>query len=133
MSTSKVTYLGGLRTQSTHLASGNSYLTDAPIDNQGKGEAFSPTDTVATGLANCMLTVMGIKAASLHVDLEGTEAAVTKVMVSDPRRISEINVVLSFPKGISEKHQKILENTALTCPVAKSLHPDIVQNIQFQW
>lgn len=133
MSTSKVLYLGALRTQSIHLASGDSYLTDAPIDNQGKGQAFSPTDTVATGLANCMLTVMGIKAASLHVDMQGAEAEVTKVMASNPRRISEIKVVISFPKEISEKHQKILENTALTCPVAKSLHPDIVQNIQFQW
>ncbi len=133
MSTSKVIYLGGLRTQSTHLASGDSYLTDAPIDNQGKGEAFSPTDTVATGLANCMLTVMGIKAGSLNVDMKGTVAEVTKFMANDPRRISEIKVVLSFPKGISEKHQKILKNTALTCPVAKSLHPEIIQNIQFQW
>jgi len=133
MSTSKVIYLGDLRTQSTHLASGDSYLTDAPFDNQGKGQAFSPTDTVATGLASCMLTVMGIKASSLNVDLKETEAAVTKMMASNPRRISEIKVVFNFPKGISEKNQKILENTALTCPVAKSLHPDIIQNIQFVW
>lgn len=133
MSTSIVTYLGGLRTQSTHLASGDTYLTDAPIDNQGKGAAFSPTDTIATGLASCMLTVMGIKADILKVDLGGLEAEVTKVMSSHPRRISEIIVVLSFPKGFSIKNQKILENIALTCPVAKSLHPDIYQNIQFRW
>jgi putative redox protein len=133
MSTSKVLYLGGLRTQSTHLSSGDSYLTDAPVDNQGKGEAFSPTDTVATGLANCMLTVMGIKANGLEVNMEGTEALVTKIMSSNPRRISEIKVVLTFPEGISEKNQKILENTARTCPVALSLHPEIIQDIQFLW
>lgn len=133
MSTSKVTYLGELRTQSTHLASGDTYLTDAPIDNQGKGEAFSPTDTVATGLASCMITVMGIKAKMLQVDLEGTQAIVTKIMASNPRRISKINIELTFPKGISIKNQKILENTALSCPVAKSLHPEIIQEIQFIW
>lgn len=133
MSTSKVKYLGNLRTQSTHLASGKTYITDAPIDNQGKGEAFSPTDTIATGLANCMLTIMGIKANALKVDLVGLEAEVTKVMASNPRRIAEIKIELSFPKGISEKNQKILENTARSCPVAKSLHPDIFQNIQFKW
>ncbi len=110
MSTSKVIYPGGLRTQSTHLASGDTYLT------------FAPTDTVATGLVSCMITVMGIKAVTLDVDLLGSEAVVTKVMTSKPRRISEIKVVLNFPKWISEKNQKILEKIALTCPVAKSLH-----------
>lgn len=133
MSTSKVVYLGNLRTECKHLASGNSYITDAPLDNQGKGEAFSPTDTVATGLANCMLTVMGIKARDLGVSMEGTVAEVTKIMAASPRRISEIKVVLNFPKGISEKNQKILENTGRTCPVALSLHPEIVQDIQFKW
>lgn len=133
MTTSKVIYLGDLRTECTHLASGNSYITDAPIDNQGKGEAFSPTDTVATGLANCMLTVMGIKARDLGVYMEGTVAEVIKIMEANPRRISEIKVVLNFPKGISEKNQKILENTGRTCPVALSLHPEIVQDIQFKW
>lgn len=133
MSTSKVVYIGGLRTQCTHLASGDSYITDAPLDNQGKGAAFSPTDTVATGLANCMLTVMGIKANTLDVNMDGAEAVVTKRMSSNPRRISEIEIVLTFPKGISEKNQKILENTARTCPVALSLHPEITQDIQFIW
>jgi uncharacterized OsmC-like protein len=133
MSTSKVVYTGGLRTQCTHLASGDSYFTDAPLDNQGKGAAFSPTDTVATGLANCMLTVMGIKANALDVNMDGTEAMVTKRMSSNPRRISEIEIVLTFPKGISDKNQKILENTARTCPVALSLHPEIRQDIQFIW
>lgn len=133
MSTTKVVYLGELRTECTHLASGNSYITDAPLDNQGKGAAFSPTDTVATGLANCMLTVMGIKARDLDVAMEGTTAKVTKTMTANPRRISEIKVVLHFPKGISSKNQKILENTGRTCPVALSLHPEIVQDIQFNW
>lgn len=133
MSTSKVVYKGDLRTECTHSASGSSYVTDAPIDNLGKGEAFSPTDTVATGLANCMLTVMGIKARDLGVAMEGTVAEVTKIIAANPRRISEIKVVLNFPKGISVRDQKILENTGRTCPVALSLHPDIEQNIQFYW
>jgi len=133
MSTAKVVYLGDLRTQCTHLASGNTFITDAPLDNRGKGEAFSPTDTVATGLANCMLTVMGIKARDLGVAMEGTVADVTKTMAANPRRISEITVLFHFPKGISEKNQKILENTGRTCPVALSLHPHIVQDIQFNW
>ena len=133
MSTARVIYLGELRTECTHLASGNAYITDAPLDNQGKGAAFSPTDTVATGLANCMLTVMGIKARDLGVAMEGTTAEVTKTMSANPRRISEIKVVLHFPKGISSKNQKILENTGRTCPVALSLHPEIVQDIQFNW
>lgn len=133
MSTAKVTYLRELRTECTHLASGNSFITDAPLDNQGKGAAFSPTDTVATGLANCMLTVMGIKARDLGIAMEGTTADVTKIMSTNPRRISEIKVVLHFPKGISPKNQKILENTGRTCPVALSLHPEIVQDIQFNW
>lgn len=133
MSTAKVIYLGELRTECTHLTSGSTYITDAPLDNQGKGAAFSPTDTVATGLANCMLTVMGIKARDLGVAMEGTTAEVTKIMSANPRRISEIKVVLQFPKGTSSKNQKILENTGRTCPVALSLHPEIIQDIQFNW
>src|SRR5690554_6586699 len=105
--TSKVIYLGNLRTENEHLKSGNKYITDAPIDNQGKGEAFSPTDTVATGLANCMITVMGIKARDLNVNMEGTTAAVTKTMASNPRRISKIEIRLDFPTGIDERSQKI--------------------------
>ena len=132
--TSKVTYLGGLRTTNEHLKSGNTYITDAPIDNHGKGEGFSPTDTVATGLANCMLTVMGIKAAQMDVDLKGATAAVTKVMSQDlPRRIVEIKVEIHFPKGIDAKSQKILTHTAHTCPVHYSLHPDIKKKINLQW
>lgn len=133
MSTSKVTYLGNLRTECIHLQSGSTYITDAPVDNNGRGEAFSPTDTVATGLSNCMLTVMGIKAQNMGVNMDGTTAEVTKYMVADPRRISKIEVILHFPPGIDEKSQKILEHTARTCPVAKSLHPDIEQIIVFNW
>lgn len=133
MSTSKVTYLGNLRTECEHLKSGSTYITDAPTDNNGKGEAFSPTDTVATGLANCMLTVMGIKARNLEVILDGSTAEVTKTMASNPRRISKIEVILRLPSGVSEKHKKILENTANTCPVHHSLHPDIDKDIRFHW
>ena len=131
--TSKVTYLGNLRTENIHIKSGNSYLTDAPVDNKGKGEAFSPTDTVATGLANCMLTIMGIKAAQMDVSLEGTVASVTKTMSADPRRISKIKVEFDFPNALDLKSQKILEHTANTCPVHYSLHPDIEKEIIFNW
>lgn len=131
--TSKVLYQGELRAQSTHLKSGSSFITDAPTDNHGKGEAFSPTDTVATGLASCMLTVMGIKARDMDVDLEGSTAAVTKVMSSSPRRISRIEVQLELPAAVGEKQRKILENTGMTCPVHQSLHPDIERDITFSW
>jgi uncharacterized OsmC-like protein len=133
MSTATIKYVGGLRTACTHVTSGNSFITDAPIDNNGKGEAFSPTDIVATGLASCMLTVMGIKAEQLNVSLDGATAAVTKTMASDPRRISNIKVVLQFPSVVSEKEQTILERTANTCPVHYSLHPDIEKDISFIW
>ena len=133
MSTAKVTYLGILRTENEHLKSGSTFITDAPTDNNGKGEAFSPTDTVATGLANCMITVMGIKARDMDVNMDGTTAMVTKIMAADPRRISKIDVTLNFPGGIDEKSRKILENTGRTCPVMQSLHPDIEKVIVFNW
>ncbi|SDM82756.1 OsmC family protein [Kriegella aquimaris] len=131
--TSRVTYTGNLRTRCEHLRSGNTFITDAPVDNNGLGEAFSPTDTVATGLASCMLTVMGIKAKGLNIDLTDSTAEVTKYMAEAPRRISKIEVKLSLPSGISEKNQKILEHTANTCPVHQSLHPDIEKVISFKW
>ncbi|APU69309.1 putative stress-induced protein OsmC [Christiangramia flava JLT2011] len=131
--TSKVIYQGNLRTESEHLQSGSKMITDAPVDNHGKGEAFSPTDTVANALATCMITVMGIKAESLGVDLVGTTAEVTKTMSSDPRRISKIEVNVKFPKSYAEKDTKILENTARTCPVLFSLHPDIEKLISFTY
>lgn len=131
--TSKVTYTGSLRTSCEHLASGNKFITDAPVDNNGLGQAFSPTDTIATGLASCMLTVMGIKANSFPVELNGSYAEVTKHMASDPRRISKIEVELHMPADLSEKHRKILERTANTCPVYYSIHPDIERKINFHW
>lgn len=133
MSTAKVTYLGNLRTENKHLKSGSTFITDAPTDNNGKGEAFSPTDTVATGLANCMITVMGIKARDMNVNMDGTTAMVTKTMAADPRRISRIDVTLNFPGGIDDKSRKILENTGKTCPVMQSLHSDIEKVIVFNW
>jgi uncharacterized OsmC-like protein len=134
MSTSKVAYLGELRTKATHLQSGAEILTDAPTDNHGKGAAFSPTDLTATSLANCMITIMGIKAQSMGLDLGHVEASVTKVMLSEPRRIGEIHIEMKISgKKISEKEQQIITLAGLACPVAKSLHPDIKQvvNIDF--
>lgn len=131
--TSKVTYNGGLRTECVHLKSNNSFVTDAPVDNNGLGEAFSPTDTVATGLASCMLTMMGIKANGLEVDLKGTTASVTKHMAAPPRRISKIEVEVHLPEQVSEKDRKILVHTANTCPVHYSLHPDIEKVITYYW
>ena len=131
--TSKVTYLGALRTESEHLQSNSKMITDAPVDNHGKGEAFSPTDTVANALATCMLTVMGIKAETLGVDMSGTTAEVTKTMASDPRRISRIEVKIQFPGTYSEKEVRILERTAKNCPVSESLHPNIEKLISFSY
>jgi uncharacterized OsmC-like protein len=131
--TSKVTYTGNLRTTCEHLRSGDTFITDAPLDNNGLGQAFSPTDTVATGLASCMITMMGIKAKLLEVDLTNTVAEVTKHMETNPRRISKIEVKLSLPSNVSDKNRKILEHTANTCPVQYSLHPDIERIISFHW
>lgn len=135
MATSKVIYDGSLRTSSTHLKSGEKIITDAPVDNQGKGESFSPTDLLATSLANCMLTVMGIASGTHDIELDGTLAEVTKVMAESPRRISEIHIEFNFPNKnfYTDKQKKILEHAALTCPVEKSLHPDIKRVINFNW
>jgi len=131
--TSKITYLGNLRTSSIHLQSGSEIISDAPIDNNGKGEAFSPTDTVANALGSCMFTVMGIKAQDLNVDLSNSTAEITKVMAADPRRISEIHVVFNFSVVTDTKNKTILERTAMTCPVYHSLHSDIKKVITFNW
>ena len=130
---SKVTYLGNLRTQCEHLQSGSNIITDAPVDNQGKGEAFSPTDTVATALASCMFTIIGIKARDRGLKVEGAIAEVTKTMAADPRRISAIKVDITFPQKYSEKDKIILERAAKTCPVLFSLHPDIKLDINFHY
>jgi uncharacterized OsmC-like protein len=131
--TSKITYLGDLRTSSIHLQSDSEIISDAPIDNNGKGEAFSPTDTVANALGSCMFTVMGIKAKDLNVDLSNSTAEITKIMAADPRRISEIHVVFNFSINTDIKNKTILERTAMTCPVYYSLHPDIKKVITFNW
>ncbi len=131
--TSKVIYRGDLRTECEHMPSGSKIITDAPVDNKGKGEAFSPTDTVATSLASCMLTIMGIKAQEMNVDLRGTFAEVTKSMAANPRRISKIEIKFHFPTHFSEKETAILENAAKTCPVIYSLHPEIEKVISFTY
>ncbi len=131
--TSKITYLGDLRTSSIHLQSGSEIISDAPIDNNGKGEAFSSTDTVANALGSCMFTVMGIKAKDLNVDLSNSTAEITKIMAADPRRISEIHVVFNFSVAPDAKNKTILERIAMTCPVYYSLHPDIKKVIAFNW
>ncbi|MGC8750220.1 OsmC family protein [Hydrotalea sp.] len=134
--TSIVLYKGNLRTELTHLQSGTVIENDAPTDNHGKGERFSPTDLVATALGSCMITTMGIKANTMEIDLTGTKAEITKMMKSDPRRIGKIIVHLTFPstlQHLDEKQKQILENTARTCPVAKSLHPDLETDLQITW
>lgn len=133
MSTSIVKYTGDLRTECIHSSSKANFVTDAPVDNNGLGQAFSPTDTVATGLASCMMTMMGIKSRDLNINLENSTAEVTKHMAADPRRISKIEVQLHLPSKASEKERKILERTANTCPVLYSLHPDIIKEIRFHW
>jgi|EP01136_Pigoraptor_vietnamica_P038202 putative redox protein len=133
--TSQIIYKGELRTAATHLQSGSVIETDAPTDNQGKGELFSPTDLVATALGACMITTMGIKARTMDIVLDGTRLDVTKVMASDPRRISKIIVHLFFPATLQldDKQKEILERTARTCPVERTLHPDVELDMQFNW
>ena len=131
--TSKVTYLGDLRTSSIHIQSGTEVLSDAPVDNNGKGEAFSPTDSVANALATCMFTIMGIKARDLNVDLSSSTAAVTKIMKAEPRMISAIEVVFDMNLAVDEKTKTILERAAMTCPVFLSLSSEIEKRIAFNW
>ena len=131
--TSKITYLGELRTSSIHIQSGSEIISDAPIDNNGKGAAFSPTDTVANGLGSCMFTVMGIKAAEMNVNLSNSTAEITKIMAAEPRRISEIHIVFNITAELDDKTKTILERTAMMCPVYYSLHPDIKKVITFNW
>ncbi len=133
--TIKTIYQGGLRTEATHLDSSTTILTDAPKDNQGSGEAFSPTDLLAASLGSCMLTIMGIAARTHSIEIDGTEVEITKIMAAEPRRVAEVKVIFNFPKEVeySAKERKILEAAAHSCPVAKSLHPDLVQNITFNF
>ena len=133
MTTSTSKYSGELRTHSVHTQSGETYITDAPTDNEGKGQAFSPTDIVATSLANCMMTIMGIVSKRKGLIIEGTEAKIDKFMGTDPRRITEIKIDFYFPVNFSEDERKLLEKSALNCPVAKSLSSDLKQNIEFHY
>ncbi len=133
--TSQIIYKGALRTGATHLQSGTVIETDAPIDNQGKGERFSPTDLLATSLGSCMMTIMGIKARDMYIDLTNTKIDITKIMKSNPRRVGGIKVQFNFPENmvVNNEQRTILERAALTCPVAESIHPDIELDVQFNW
>ncbi len=130
--TVKTTYLGELRTRATHVRSGMEIITDAPLDNKGKGEAFSPTDLLAASLGSCMVTIMGIAAREHGFNIDGTELRIWKIMASDPRRVGEIKIEITFPKNdFSEKQRKIIERSAYTCPVYLSLHPELTKSISF--
>jgi putative redox protein len=134
MEIAKIRYSGDLRTESVHLRSGKTVITDAPADNQGKGEAFSPTDLLCTSLAGCMLTIMGIVAKNNNISIEGTEISVYKFMEANPRRVSEIRLDFRFPENnFSEKEKQLLKNAALTCPVALSLDKGLKQTVNFNF
>ena len=131
----KATYLGDLHVEAIHLQSGSKIETDAPVDNQGKGEFFSPTDMFATSLAACMMTIMGISARSYGFAMEGAYAEVEKIMASSPRRVGEIIIDLYFPDGKSygDREKRIIEAAAATCPVANSVHPDLKKTVRFHY
>ncbi|UXX80172.1 OsmC family protein [Reichenbachiella carrageenanivorans] len=132
MGTLKNEYLGNLRTEGTHLPSGNKIITDAPVDNMGKGEAFSPTDLMSFSLSACMMTIMGQVADREHIAMEGLTTDITKVMSAQPRKVSEIHVNFNWPKlDLSDKQKTMLINAAKTCPVALSIHPDIKLEVTF--
>ena len=131
MSKANIIYKNNLRTEAEHIASGEKIITDAPVDNNGKGEAFSPTDLVAAALGSCMITIMAIAAEKHGIDISRTNALVKKEMGSNPRRISEIAIDINMAKNIEKKDRKRLEKAALACPVHKSLHPDLKKKIQF--
>ena len=126
MTKMRTTYLGNLRTEILHEQSGNKIITDAPLDNHGKGEYFSPTDMFASSLASCMLTIMGISAQSYGFNIDGTTVEIEKEMAANPRRVARIVVDITFPK-------RLIESAARTCPVSNSLHPDIVKDIRFHY
>jgi putative redox protein len=133
--TSTILYEGNLRCNARHLQSGNSIETDAPTDNRGKGERFSPTDLVCTALGTCMITTMAIKATDMGIELKGATVDIKKHMLTDPRRIGEIDVVIIFPSTLmlEEKDRIILQRVGDNCPVIKSLHPDIQLNVEYKW
>jgi putative redox protein len=134
MKTAEIFYLGELRTEAIHLSSESLITTDAPVDNNGKGAFFSPTDLLAASLGSCMLTIMGIVAGRNSINIEGTKAAITKNMESNPRRVGEIVVEINIPnKNLTQKEKDLLENAALTCPVAKSLNAELKQTVSFNY
>jgi len=132
--TASIIYEGNLRCRATHLQSGTVMETDAPTDNKGRGEKFSPTDTLCVSLATCIITTVAIKAKDMGIELKDTKIDVTKHMLKDPRRIGQVDVLINFPRLDLEDQQKlILERTGNNCPVAKSLHPDLKTNIEYNW
>lgn len=132
--TASIIYQGDLRCKATHLQSGTEIETDAPTDNQGKGEKFSPTDALCVSLATCIITTLAIKASSISLELKDTKMEVTKHMLKDPRRVGQIDVAIFFPKlELTEEQKLTLQETGNNCPVAKSLHPDLIMNIQYNW
>jgi len=132
--TVKTTYLGDLRTENIHVQSGSKIITDAPTDNRGRGEAFSPTDLLATALGNCIMTIMGMKAMDNGIDIVGTEIGITKIMANDPRRVSEVILEFKFPKkGYSDWEKQQIESVVGTSPVPLSVHSQLKQTIRFNW
>jgi putative redox protein len=131
--TASIIYKGNLRCEAEHIQSKSVIETDAPTDNRGKGERFSPTDTMCVALATCMLTTMGIKALDMNVNIDGSKAEVTKHMASAPPRISKIEVSVFLPANDNEKERQVLEATGNNCPVAKSVHPDIELVLNYHW
>jgi len=134
MSTAKVVYKGSLRTEAVHSKSGNTLLTDAPVDNHGKGESFSPTDLLATAALTCMITVMGIAAEKNDINIGEVEGEVKKEMTQGPRRVSLLSIELHFSNhNLNDSEKKLLQTTALHCPVTRSLHPEIIVNVKFTY
>ena len=135
MPTIETIYMGELRTEATHLQSGTKLVTDAPVDNQGKGESFSPTDLVATALGSCLITIMGIAARTHQFDIDGARLIITKIMSKEaPRRIAEIVIDLKLPKGdYTEPQKKIIDHSIKFCPIALSLHPDVLQTVNISY
>lgn len=132
MGTLKNKYLGNLRTEGCHIPSGNKIITDAPVDNMGKGEAFSPTDLMSFSLSACMMTIMGQVAQREEIEMEGVSTDITKIMSANPRKVSEIHINFSWPKlELTDKQKTMLINAAKTCPVAHSIHPDIKLEVTF--
>ena len=129
----KISYKGNLRTRAIHIASGHKITTDAPIDNNGKGEKFSPTDMFASSLGSCMLTIMGITAESHGFNIDGSSVNLEKIMGVSPRRVSEINLNINIKGQLTEKQRQILIRAAKHCPVSKSIHPEIQENISFNF